>query len=338
MPVSEARPIARDRTAWCYPSGLVSAMDDRLLSRRATLDLLALGSLDDVLARVGQTLTLPRPPEATEPFELAEAAEAGYAAALRQLAKAAPSPALSDIFLLPIEWRAFRAYLHAEALGRERVRVPGAEVPDATWAECWSSYDVEPPFDLFAAAAQALRKGTAREDLDEQIIGEVTLAFEARDVMRAARDAGGTGVPPVVITWLRLRLALDLLRLRSLGWSHQSHEAALSAVGADGKDLLALATSDRADWRASFTRLGLPEAATIAEGDPSPAIAIERLIDNAVTRLAREGRYVPFGPEPVFAFLWALRIEAINLRLVLSGVAAGMDADAVARDIRDTYA
>jgi len=332
-----ARPVIRTKTAWCYASGLVSALEGRLLSRRATLDLLAADSLDDLLVRIGQTLLLEAPPEAARPFDLAEALEAAFAAYVRQFARACPTSVVADIFLLPIEWRAFRAWVRAEALGQALARVPGAAVPDERWADCWASPDAEPPFDLFAQAAAAIRKAVPHDELSERHIDEITCAFEARDVMRAARAAASADVLCWATTWWRLGIALDLLRTREHGWSHERYEAALAAIGAEHCDIIHVALPEHPDWRTTFVRLGLPEVIGVPDEDGVRSAAIERLIDNAVTRLAHAGRSVAFGPEIVFSFLWGLRTEALNLRLIAAGLAAGLDADAIAGDIRDAY-
>ena len=78
----------RDRIAWTFASGLVSALEGRLLPQRATLELLNAGGLDDLLARVRQTAMFADLSDARGPFELAEEMQACAAAAFRMLAVA----------------------------------------------------------------------------------------------------------------------------------------------------------------------------------------------------------------------------------------------------------
>ena len=336
--VATAKPKATDRAAWTYASGLVSALDGRLLPHRATLDLLAADSLDDLLVRARQTLLLADLAESTQPFALAEGIDACYAAAVRQIGAACPLTTLADTFLLPVEWQAFRAYLRAEALGQERVATPGSALPDAVWAQCWNSpYLVEPPYDLFAAAAQNLRAKMPREKRDERLVDEITLVYETRDITRTVRSLRNPAVAEWVTTWLKLRLGLALLRCSLNQWGHIRYADALDDFGVSKQDIMGLATPERTDWRTPFVHLGLPAVTTIADDEPRPAIVVERLIDDRITDLVQAARGVPFGPEPVAAFLWALHTEALNLKLIITGTAAGLDRQTIAADVRQTY-
>ena len=337
MALATTIPEARDPAAWTYASGLASALGARLLSHQATLDLRAADNLDDLLARVRQTLLLADIAETTQPFDLAESIDTCYAATVRQFAKACPTPTLANAFLLPIEWQSFRAYLRAEALGQDRTAVPGAALPDDLWAQCWNMPDlVEPPFDFFAAAAQNLRGKMPREERDERLVDEITLIYETRHIAHTARSLASAPVAEWLTTSLQLRLALALIRCTINQWGHVRYADALDDFGVSKQDIMALATPGRTDWRTPLLHLGLAAAANI-DDEPALATLLERLIDDHVTDLVQAARGVPFGPEPIAAFLWALRIEALNLKLIVTGVAAGLDRQAIAADVRQTY-
>jgi hypothetical protein len=146
---------------------------------------------------------------------------------------------------------------------------------------------------------------------------------------------------PTVSAWLDTRLkwtlALSLVRCRINDWGHVRVAHALEGLAVDKQDILTLVGHERPDWRPSFVALGLSAVEHLDPSDPAAPVALERLTDDATTDLVKGGRGIPFGPEPVTAFLWALRVEALNLRLVLTGLAAGLPADAIAPDIRRTY-
>jgi hypothetical protein len=349
--------------AWCYASGFAAAQEGRLLTHRATLDLLSLGGLEELLGRVRQTFLFGDLAETLEPFELAESMQACFAVAVRRTAQASPIPAVADVFLLPVEWQSFRGYLRQKALGLERAPVPGAAIPDATWDQCWSSADQEPPLDGFAAAAVGVRASISQTGSDLKIqnsglfgilrsdphrLDAITSVHEAHDVLRAARQTESPDIASWVETWLRLRLALALLRCRLSHWDElppRTIPADLGNVGASGplapsvtgEPLVTTAGSERRDWRPTFAGLGLASAPAVPEDDPLRATTIERLIDDRLTELTHAGRGVAFGPELVFAFLWGLRCEALNLRLIVTGVAARLPRESIAKDIRQTY-
>ena len=323
--------------AWTYPSGLVSALEGRLLTHTATVDLLAIGQLDELLARLRQTLLFADLAETAEPFALAESMDACHAAAVRDMAAACPASAVADLFLVPIEWRAFRAYLRAEVADQPRREVGEAVTPEAVWQQCWASAEVEPPHQHFADAADAVRAAEPREEHNERLVDEITHIHEARHLADLAAQTASEAIAAWVATWLRLRLALAVLRCRFNEWGHVRAADALDDLGVGKPEIMALASADHPEWRTVLGQLGLPAAEAIPEDESLPAAVVERLIDDAVTDVVRAGRGIPFGPEPVFAFLWALRTEATNLRLLATGVAAGLPRDLIAADMRQTH-
>ncbi len=228
------------RMAWTYVSGLVSALDTRLLTQRATAELLGSDEWRDVWSRVRQTLMFGDLPETAEPFELAEAMQASYAAMTRRLGEASPGPGVADVFLLPIEWQAYRGFLRERALGLERAGAPGSSVPQAVWEQCWAGPEAEAPYDLFAAAGAALREAAPREEWSPAHVDGITHVFEARSVRRAARGIGSAAIAGWVDAWLAQRLALALLRCRLNQWGSALAVEAFDGLGEARQALAAI--------------------------------------------------------------------------------------------------
>jgi len=335
--IAASKPDVRDRAAWTYASGLASALEGRLLPRSATVDLLSAASLPELLGRVRQTLLFDGLPDAAEPFALADHMDELFAAALRRMRRASPTPAAADAFLLEFEWRAFRCYLRSQAVEREAVAVAGSETPEAVWERCWNTADVDPGLWSYAQAARRIRAMLPRERQHDRLVDEVTEAYKARHMMRVIGRVGSPAVTAWVTTWVKLRLGLDLLRCSLNDWPHIRIADALDDFGVGKHEIMGLATPERPDWRTPFLHLGLPAVETIAEKEARPAAVLDRLIDDRMTELARGTRGVPFGPEPVAAFLWALRVEWRNLKLIVAGVAAGLPRETIAEDIRQSY-
>jgi len=326
-----------DRAAWTYPSGLASALEGRLLTERATLDLLQGEAPEGMVPRLRQSLVFEDLAEGGGAFELAERMKECEAAFVRDFAEACPTETLCELFLLPFEWEAFRAFLRQKLLGAEPKPVPGASTPEAVWEECWRTPDLEPPFDLFAEAAAVIRTLAEAEESASHLVEGFTHIYEARDLRRTARQVASPQVLEWVETWLRLRLALAVLRCRFSGWGHIRAADALDDLGVDRQRVMTLAEPERPNWPDAFVAMGLAGAEAVAGEDPRAAVAIERLIDDHMTDLVRQGRGVPFGPEPVFGFLWGVRIEALNLRLIATGLAAGVPREHLAEDVRKSY-
>ena len=64
---------------------------------------------------------------------------------------------------------------------------------------------------------------------------------------------------------------------------------------------------------------------------------VARRADELLMEQARRTRFVPFGPEPVFGYLWGLRAETDNLKAVVGGLQAGVPADRIREQLRPTY-
>jgi len=64
---------------------------------------------------------------------------------------------------------------------------------------------------------------------------------------------------------------------------------------------------------------------------------VARLGDQALMQRVRAFRWVPFGPETVFGYLWGLRAEADNLKAVVGGVQAGVPPEVIRQQLRPTY-
>ena len=63
----------------------------------------------------------------------------------------------------------------------------------------------------------------------------------------------------------------------------------------------------------------------------------EKRCDDALNAYLDIARLVPFGEEPVLAYLAALETEYTNLRIILMGRAVGVDADTIRGRLRAGY-
>ena len=63
----------------------------------------------------------------------------------------------------------------------------------------------------------------------------------------------------------------------------------------------------------------------------------EKLCDDAVTAYLAGARYVAFGEAPLIGYLAARETELTNVRVILSGRLAGLDADTIRERLRESY-
>ena len=65
--------------------------------------------------------------------------------------------------------------------------------------------------------------------------------------------------------------------------------------------------------------------------------AFEKACDDALTRYLQRAVLVPFGLEPVLAFIAAREQEQRNIRIIVSGRLAGLPADTIRERMRESY-
>lgn len=64
---------------------------------------------------------------------------------------------------------------------------------------------------------------------------------------------------------------------------------------------------------------------------------VERAADNAFMELVREAKFIACGPEVLIGYLLGVECEVRNLRIILAGKAAGLNAETVMERIRESY-
>ena len=76
--------------------------------------------------------------------------------------------------------------------------------------------------------------------------------------------------------------------------------------------------------------------ATCLSGDISLG-ELERAADNLWLEVAKEAKYVPFGPEVLIGYLIALEYEVKNIRILLAGKDAELSRDVIRERLRESY-
>jgi V/A-type H+-transporting ATPase subunit C len=63
----------------------------------------------------------------------------------------------------------------------------------------------------------------------------------------------------------------------------------------------------------------------------------EKLCDDAVSRYLSTARYVPFGEQPVISYLAAKEAEFTAVRIIMTGLIAGLNPDTIRERLREVY-
>jgi vacuolar-type H+-ATPase subunit C/Vma6 len=322
-----------DLANWSYISGLVTVLADRLIDRRTLLGLLDAADAEERRGRLRASLLYE---EALPGEHPAEEIESRFAETITRLAEQAPDKGIARPFLLDGEWAAFRRFAKRELTARPRTETAADGTEADPRQELYRALlrgDVpSPEWRRFAEAAAAMA-GRLKSDDPLGEMDRVADAAEAASMLDAARALESEPLAEWTAAWMDLRAAAGLLRARRNGWNAEERLNDWSAFGFDSPALRDLARDEESAWPGALVRLGLgpADAARAAKG-PSGVLASR--VDDFMTERLRDVSGTPFGPERVFAFFWALRVEATNLRVILSAAESGMARERVEAELR----
>lgn len=82
---------------------------------------------------------------------------------------------------------------------------------------------------------------------------------------------------------------------------------------------------------------GYDSFADAVAADADDLSAIEKQADNFLVEMLRNCRKVPFGAQPLFAYIAASEFTAKNIRIILAGKNAGLDRSVIAERVRGSY-
>lgn len=248
-----------------------------------------------------------------------------------------PDGAIVDVFRLKYDYHNIKTILKSRGSDVASLLVDAGCVSAGdmlTRFQQTGKWDHLPP-DMAAAATEAQR--VLAETGDPQ---RSDFLLDRACFARMLALAEGTGCE---LLRDHVRLQIDAANLRSLVRARRMRRsgAFLQQVlfpggGVSVNRILAGASGGGADV---YRGTALQEAAEL--GDEAAAggslTAFERSCDNALLALAARARSVPFGPEVAVGYLAARENEWTAARIILTGRAAGLDADAIRERLRDSY-
>ena len=67
------------------------------------------------------------------------------------------------------------------------------------------------------------------------------------------------------------------------------------------------------------------------------ASLLEKLVDNYIMKLMKEAKFIPFGPEPVLAYVYAKETEIKVVRIIMVGKLNNIASEVIKERLRDIY-
>jgi len=323
-----------ESTDWCYPSGVAAVLETFLLPPRTVRELASASSPDELLSRARRSPVYAdvHLSGAEDPMQAAEVIESALVGFVRSFVKQCPDDCVADVFLIEYDLRDLANHLKAVYCGAERRPVALSSLPE--------EYIDELIADLPRLAEIAQEVATLNEaDEGPMRAFAVDLAVDGAFIGLLAELTAPLG-SPLVDQWAEQRRNFAsieaVIRARASGAEpSEIHGILLRRLPRDAS-VRALADAEPDGVGKALAEL-VPAGVAAGFDGSGGAGALQELaarFDVLLEQTLAPARYVAFGAERVFAYLWQLFRENRNLRAALGGFAGRIEPELVVSSIR----
>lgn len=319
-------------------SARVRVLETRLLTAERMERMIDAKDVNDAAKVLGEC-GYPELPEVTNSALDAMLAQA-QAVLFEDMGKAVGNDALIDVFRCKYDYHNAKTLVKAEALklDQDRLLLGGGRYDPAALAEDYRQEDLRAYADTFREAIGHAREvlGSSGDPQQADIILDRAYFEELTALAGASGSKFLEGYVTALIDGANLRAAVRAARLSKGG-------EFLRSVLVEGGSV---PPGDIA--RVKGTELGrvFRNTAFAAAAEAGAALAVpnggaltdfERLCDDAVMDYLAKARMIPFGEQPVVAYLYAREAEATAIRIILTGRMAGIDGATIRQRLRRAY-
>lgn len=274
------------------------------------------------------------------PSALEEMLADAQAELFRDLGDAVGNPPLLDVFRCKYDYHNAKTLVKAEALSmdQDRLLLRGGRYAPDDLAENFRREDLRACSPVFQEAV-----GQAREVLgssgDPQQADFILDRAYFRELTGLAKQSGSkflSGYVTASIDAANLRSAVRAARLDK---GPDFLRQVLVEGGSVSPESIAVTRGDELDRLFKHTTLAAAAEAGAAVAVPNggPLTEFERLCDDGVMAYLAQARMIPFGEQPVVAYLYAREAEATAIRIILTGRMAGIDGTTIRQRLRRAY-
>ena len=240
-------------------------------------------------------------------------------ALFEDLGKAVDAPALLDVFRCKYDYHNAKTLVKAQALGidQNRLLLRGGRYDPEALAEDFRREDLRaytPAFQEAVARARELLGSSGDPQQADFILDRAYF----QELSHLAGQSGSKfleGYVAMLIDAANLRAAVRAARLAKAG---EFLRAVLVPGGSVSPEAIARAKGD--ELGKVFKNTGLASAAeagaAVAVPNGRPLTEFERMCDDAVMAYLAKARMIPFGEQPVIAYLYAREAEATAIRTI----------------------
>lgn len=323
---------------YLYISARIHAMENKLLTRERMERMLSARSAEEaskVLAECGYGDFPSLTPAAIE-----HTLDAARLALFAELRRAAPDPAIVDVFCIKYDYHNAKVLLKAEATGQspDELLLDAGRYPAARLKEDYVQGDLSRYSAAFAQAVAQAKEllASSGDPQSADLLLDRAYYTEMLAAAKAARSPFLEGYVRLSIDSVNLR---SVVRAARMGKGPDFLRRVLLPEGNVKTDSLLAAGAGAADLAGVFAHTYLTAAAQEgAEAMRGGSLTqFERLCDNALTAYLSQGKRVAFGEHPLIGYLYAKENELTTIRIILTGRLAGLDAETIRERLRESY-
>ena len=272
--------------------------------------------------------------------EIEQALAQRRSAIFDEIGKLSPDRELVDLFKLKYDYHNAKTLIKAGAMGTDckRLLSDSGRIPGLKLLEIYNEDKrILLPQKLADAMAEAkaVLARTANPQLSDFVLDKAYF-----DELRAMADKVGSpflkGYAALLTDSANLKSAVRTLRMGK----NQDFLASVLIDGGSVAPQRITSAGDKDSLAALYARTKLEKAASLgAEALAGGSMtAFELACDNAVNAYLRDAKLVPYGCEPVCAYLAAIEGEIQAVRMILTGRLAGVKPQVIQERLRDLYA
>ena len=323
---------------YLYISARIHAMENKLLTRERMERMLSARSAEEaskVLAECGYGDFPSLTPAAIE-----HTLDAARLALFAELRRAAPDPAIVDVFCIKYDYHNAKVLLKAEATGQspDELLLDAGRYPAGRLKEDYVQGDLSRYSATFAQAVAQAKEllASSGDPQSADLLLDRAYYTEMLAAAKAARSPFLEGYVRLSIDGVNLR---SVVRAARMGKGPDFLRRVLLPEGNVKTDSLLAAGAGAADLAGVFAHTYLTAAAQEgAEAMRGGSLTqFERLCDNALTAYLSQGKRVAFGEHPLIGYLYAKENELTTIRIILTGRLAGLDAETIRERLRESY-
>ena len=327
------------REKYLYLSALLRAREARMLNRDRAERMIDASSFDEAAKMLTDCGYKDMSGFSAKQVE---AALAGHRAEIfAELARISPDPEPVEVFRMRYDYHNAKIVIKTESDGRDRSDLMSeagrvsTETLKRSFAE--EKYLSLPP--VLADAMVEAKSALARSRNPQLADFILDRAYFAELVAAADKLGSGflLGYAQTMIDAANLRSAVRTMRMKKDAEFLKT--ALVPGGGTDiGRVLAAFGSGDTLAAIYANTLLASAAALGAAAVKGGTMTQFELACDNAVTAYLTGARLVSYGEAPVIAYLAAVEGEVTALRMILTGLLAGLPKETIRERLRDLYA